>query len=145
MEDLFEEQTPAAVDRRSAPSGLSAAVSRNSSRSQNMWTMSTEAFVAPKAPAPGTPSPEALARLRTAVSKVPSAPQERETVVAVEPAPQPTDKKFGINSLINRMTGHSKDHGAQVARQEPQFDQSPMEEEEPDRIEIPAFLRRQAN
>lgn len=143
MEDLFEDPAPAAVDDVPPPAYQPRVAEF---QPQPEYTEDEhEAFVAPKAPAPGTPSPEALARLRTAVSKVPSAPQERETVVAVEPAPQPADKKFGINSLINRMTGHSKDHGAQVARQEPQFDQSPMEDEEQDRIEIPAFLRRQAN
>ncbi len=60
-------------------------------------------FVAPKPPAPGTPSPEALARLQAAVQNQPrtvsmgSVPQE-----ATQPA---SDKpRFGINSLINRMT-----------------------------------------
>lgn len=143
MEDLFEEQTPAATDDLPPPA-YQPQVAQFQPHTDYVDD-EPEAFVAPKAPAPGTPSPEALARLRTAVSKVPSAPQEREKIVAVEPAPQPEERKFGINSLIGRMTGHSKDAGAQVARQEPQMQPAPMEEEEQDRIEIPAFLRRQAN
>jgi cell division protein FtsZ len=143
MEDLFEDQAPAASDDLPPPA-YQPAVAQFGPQGEYVDD-EPEAFVAPKAPAPGTPSPEALARLRTAVSKVPSAPQEREKIVAVEPAPQPEEKKFGINSLIGRMTGHSKDASAQVARQEPHMQAAPMEEEEQDRIEIPAFLRRQAN
>ena len=144
MEDLFEEQAPAATDDLPPPA-YQPQVAQFLQPQTEYVDEAPEAFVAPKAPAPGTPSPEALARLRTAVSKVPSAPPEREKIVAVEPAPQPEERKFGINSLIGRMTGHSKDAAAQVARREPQMQPAPMEEEEQDRIEIPAFLRRQAN
>ena len=107
-------------------------------------------FVAPRAPAPGTPSPEALERLRTAAQK--TKPQQP---VAEEPA-TPEKRGFGINSLINRMTGHAADTPAQPARQQPVVRQQapaagaaaqPSEEADADqdRIEIPAFLRRQAN
>ncbi|AXX97435.1 cell division protein FtsZ [Profundibacter amoris] len=103
-------------------------------------------FVAPQAPTPGTPSPEAMARLQAAVHNVPGREVREE-------APQPaTDKpRFGINSLINRMTGHSEsghETPAQQVRQQPPV-QSPAVEAEADpeqeRVEIPAFLRRQAN
>ncbi|MEY8841124.1 cell division protein FtsZ, partial [Cribrihabitans sp. XS_ASV171] len=58
--------------------------------------------------------------------------------------------------LIDRMTGHAADTPAQPARQQPQMRPQesaaqahahPQGEKDPDqeRIEIPAFLRRQAN
>ena len=135
-----------------------------------------DAFVAPKAPAPGTPSPEALARLRAATQNV--APQQQNHIRPVaDPAPQPTRQepqqpaehkgRFGLNSLIGRMTGHAGDTPAapqQAPRQQPPVQQgygqqqapaqAPQPQPQPqqaqanpdqDRIEIPAFLRRQAN
>ncbi len=104
---------------------------------------------------PGAPSPEAMARLQAAVRKSPVAPLE------AAPAPAPTAMpvehqtaerpRFGINSLINRMTGHAGDATErpvqQVRRQPPvqaEPDALPPSPEE-ERIEIPAFLRRQAN
>ena len=70
-----------------------------------------ETFVAPKAPAPGTPSPDALARLQAAVGK---APQHAQTEAGPD-AEAPAEKsRFGINSLINRMTGHGQDHAPQT-------------------------------
>ncbi|TMM55010.1 cell division protein FtsZ [Sulfitobacter sabulilitoris] len=119
-----------------------------------------ESFVAPRAPTPGTPSPEAMARLRAAAQKAPpAAPGARMPQQAQAPAAGERPR-FGINSLINRMTGHS-DGGAaeqrpqqQPARQQPPVQaraaapvRQPQEEADPEqeRIEIPAFLRRQAN
>jgi cell division protein FtsZ len=115
------------------------------------------AFVAPRPRAPGTPSPEALARLQAAVSRAPAAPQRapaQPLAATRAPAAQPAPEKprFGINSLLNRMTG-AGDHGAE--RQAPPMrqpappqtaydDEAPVDHEQ-DRIEIPAFLRRQAN
>ena len=104
-----------------------------------------EEFVAPRAPAPGTPSPEAMARLRQAVTNTRSVPQE--------PAAQaPADEKprFGINSLINRMTGHEQAAKPAAARAQPQMGAAQAQpnvqpEADQERIEIPAFLRRQAN
>ncbi|WP_439110462.1 cell division protein FtsZ [Lentibacter sp.] len=111
-----------------------------------------EEFVAPRAPAPGTPSPEAMARLRQAVHNNRPAPQ-------AEPSQAEEKPRFGgINSLINRMTGHEQ--GARPAeaaarpaapapRVQPQVGSSAQPKQQPDadqeRIEIPAFLRRQAN
>ena len=109
-------------------------------------------FVAPRAPVAGTPSPEAMARLQAAVQRAPSQ----------EPRPATTEEsaldrpRFGINSLINRMTGHQGDatlaepgeRTATVTRQQPQVQPAQTEPEpdpEQERIEIPAFLRRQAN
>ena len=107
-----------------------------------------EEYLAPRAPVAGTPSPEALARLQAAVHKVPGS-QPRPGM----PAQQPHDKpRFGINSLINRMTGHQgeqpQERTAAVARQEPQMrpvERDPEPNPEQEKIEIPAFLRRQAN
>ena len=114
-----------------------------------------EGFVAPKAPAPGTPSPEALARLQAAVGRVPA---RTEPVAPAGERPAAEKPRFGINSLINRMTGQAEGAEApqQPAAQKPLRAQPPMsaqtqyEEEaaadpEAERIEIPAFLRRQAN
>ena len=62
--------------------------------------------------------------------------------------------RFGINSLINRMTGHAEQQQEpQAVRHQPSVQQQaavaprPTEAVDPDqeRIEIPAFLRRQAN
>ncbi len=113
-----------------------------------------ESFVAPKAPAPGSPSPEALQRLQAAVQNVPASHQARPQPPA-EPQPeeQAHDRpRFGFNRLIDRMTGHAADTPPQPERQQPTMRQhdatAPAQEEadpEQDRIEIPAFLRRQAN
>ena len=107
-------------------------------------------FVAPKGPRMGQPSAETLQRLQAAISKAPGR----------QPAPQPEEKsRFGINSLINRMTGEGKHHAQpapqaapQAPRQQPAFrgqeaarQPEPTPDPEQERIEIPAFLRRQAN
>ncbi len=110
-----------------------------------------ESFVAPRAPAPGTPSPEALARLRAAVEARPEA-RTADPRPAEEEAPRADRPRFGINTLINRMAGHGQEPAETPApRPEPQVRQlheTPAEPEaDPDqeKIEIPAFLRRQAN
>lgn len=114
-----------------------------------------DAFVAPRAPAPGTPSPEALARLQAAVARQPKAEQRPAAAPQpVQSTPAADRPRFGINSLINRMTGHGAEQQgtAQPARQQPTMhapQPAPRAEEDYDpdqeRIEIPAFLRRQAN
>ncbi|MCG6902222.1 MAG: cell division protein FtsZ [Rhodobacter sp.] len=103
-------------------------------------------FVAPK---PGTPTPEALARLQAAVDRAPRPLPNRIEPQAAENA---GDKpRFGINSLIGRMTGHQGEHSAQRTakpRVQPPVQARDRAEEmdaEQERIEIPAFLRRQAN
>ncbi|WP_424942972.1 cell division protein FtsZ [Aliiroseovarius crassostreae] len=113
-------------------------------------------FVAPKAPAPGTPSPEALARLQAAVHNQPRAQQAQPQRPMEQAEPQTSDKpRFGINSLINRMTGHGAAEGA-AARPQPPVEaptqhqaqhqaQQPQMDAEQEKVEIPAFLRRQAN
>ncbi|MEM1429391.1 MAG: cell division protein FtsZ [Pseudomonadota bacterium] len=135
-------------------------------------------FVAPKAPARGVPTPEAMARLQAAVGRT-----RAETPASV-PAAAPQDAahggggRFGISSLINRMSGQGGDavprassraEPAAEMRTEPNLRAAPTapapaptqatvpatpparyEDDgeaspEQERIEIPAFLRRQAN
>ncbi len=114
-----------------------------------------EQFVAPRAPAPGTPSAEALARLQAAASRARPAPGARPNM-QVEPEPADSERpRFGINSLINRMTGHGQQSDAPARRTTqppvqssaaaPARAPSPDADEDQERIEIPAFLRRQAN
>ncbi|CUJ20295.1 cell division protein FtsZ [Cognatishimia activa] len=161
---LFEEmdahveavEEPAVVEQPAAqddlpPPAYQPQVAQFQPRVEEYEEEAEAAFVAPKAPAPGTPSPEALARLRTAVSKAPSAPQARQQVVAEEPVEE-EKPRFGINSLINRMTGSAQETPAAqqpAARQQPNLSAAPApapaEDPEQERIEIPAFLRRQAN
>ena len=97
----------------------------------------------------GSPSPETLTRLKNAIAR--DNPHR-----AAEPAPQAADedhgarKPFGINSLINRMTGHAEEAPAAQPRRQPAMSAPTQPEDvavDPDqeRIEIPAFLRRQAN
>jgi len=112
-----------------------------------------ENFTAPRAPAPGTPSPEALARLQAAVNRVPkatdAAPQQQPQAAAPTPHAEAEKPRFGINSLINRMTGAQAESGApQQTRTQPQVTalrDEPEAAEDQEKIEIPAFLRRQAN
>ena len=107
---------------------------------------------------PGTPSPEALARLERVTGRAPGSmsghvPGEarRPSTSAPAPAPAPTEERprFGINNLINRMSGaQGGERQPPMTRQQPSVARSepqPEVSEEQERIEIPAFLRRQAN
>ena len=119
---------------------------------QSMHEPEQAGYVAPKAPSLGTPSPEAMARLQAAVHRAPAEQPQHQQAAASDEVERP---RFGINSLINRMTGHGQEGApAQPARQQPQMQTGqpapapqPIAESDPeqDRIEIPAFLRRQAN
>jgi cell division protein FtsZ len=121
-----------------------------------------QGYVAPKPAAGGSPTPEALARLRAAIQRdAPRAPQAAP-VAQQQPQGQPAEhgqkRGFGINSLINRMTGTPEEGAAPVERRQPNMGSAaptPLPQHraaddgvvDPDqeRIEIPAFLRRQAN
>ncbi|MFY0690871.1 MAG: cell division protein FtsZ [Paracoccaceae bacterium] len=97
-------------------------------------------------PAAGTPTPQALERLQAAVAKSPEprAPQ----APTVQAAPAAERPRFGINSLIGRMTGHAFEEAQAPARQQPSMSAPESEahvDPEQEKIEIPAFLRRQAN
>ena len=116
-------------------------------------------FVAPRARTAGTPSPEALARLAAAVNRAPGRQPAQQPAAAAAPASAAPrgavaaeKPRFGINSLINRMTGHSGDpqgeRGQSAVRAQPPvtaYDEEQEPDPEQERIEIPAFLRRQAN
>ncbi len=120
-----------------------------------------EAFVAPRgAGGQGQPSPETMARLEAAVRRAPASERPASGLaVPVAAAAAPTEApageagkaRFGINGLINRMTGAGAEAAQQPSRQQPQVTamREPQAEVEADpdqeRIEIPAFLRRQAN
>lgn len=117
--------------------------------------MDPSAFVAPRPRPAGTPSPEALGRLRDAVTKTapnaraPMAPAAPARAAAPAPAPAPEGKaRFGIGSLINRMSGSAEASERPALRPQPPvtaYDEEPDMNPEQERIEIPAFLRRQAN
>ncbi len=118
-----------------------------------------DAFVAPRAPAPGTPSADTLARLHAAAARTrdpePAAPAAPEPQAAPKYSQPTSDRpRFGINSLIGKMTGqNAHEHEAPVQRRPqpsaPQYGHAaapqPAAEPEDEKIEIPAFLRRQAN
>jgi len=109
------------------------------------------------APAPGEPSAETLARLHAAVNhpghaaptaraQAPQAPIEG----AAPSAPSAVDAgergRFGINSLIGRMTGAQAAPQRPAGASEPNLRAGDPDPSEADRQrEIPAFLRRQAN
>ncbi|HIP22319.1 MAG TPA: cell division protein FtsZ [Rhodobacteraceae bacterium] len=99
---------------------------------------------APKT-APKTASQTTL-RLQAAVTNVP-APEE--TPAAATEVEKPT--RFAINNLINRMTGHTKEEKP-APRVQPSMGTGSLsapahdiDREEQERVDIPAFLRRQAN
>jgi cell division protein FtsZ len=141
IDEVFESQTPVAEQSPAA------------------------GFTAPRRAAPGTPSPETLARLQRAVQKAPEVPAgygrapmpAREAPVpprGMRPQPQPqpaeADKgsRFGIGSFISRMAGQSHEnpaHGRQAAQPVQSYEEQPERSQPDERIEIPAFLRRQAN
>ena len=139
---VYRAQQPAAAPRPAPPSVDADAAS----------------FVAPRPRSPGTPSPEALARLQAAVSRAPmpaSRPAAQPQVQrAAPPVQKPADAprpRFGIGSLINRMAGGNSEPAperAQMGRAQPpvtSYDDEPELSADQERIEIPAFLRRQAN
>ena len=107
-------------------------------------------------PAPGTPTPEALARLERVTGRAPGSmtghvPQAAPATAAAPAQPAGEARpRFGINTLINRMSGAAPgtDARPQAVRAQPPVARQEINEEpspEQERIEIPAFLRRQAN
>ncbi|WP_347139045.1 cell division protein FtsZ [Paracoccus sp. SSK6] len=120
-------------------------------------------FIAPRAPQGATPrgqaSPETLERLRRAVENK----GERQ-----QPAPQPAEpvrtpsRMAGLGRMLERMAGHAdtsvpKPPASSIAervnervavrarQQEADFDDLASPDAAGDNVEIPAFLRRQAN
>ena len=116
---------------------------------------SSQNFIAPQAPLVGTPSNEAMARLRKAVQ---NSPGYDDAASGIEEDAVSDRPRFGISSLINRMSGQESDKKkAHDARKQPEAPvpsssipqgetgQSDIIDPEQERIEVPAFLRRQAN
>jgi cell division protein FtsZ len=111
-----------------------------------------DSYLAPRPRAPGTPTDEAMRRLHAAVGKTQQQPQQRRPVAPADHGTAAEERpRFGINSLINRMTGHAAPEAPRQTRQQPTIQTAhapqpaPRAQEEEDQIEIPAFLRRQAN
>jgi cell division protein FtsZ len=106
-------------------------------------------------PRPGDPSPEALRRLQAAVSNVPKAqPMVRSLAQAPGRPDAERTGRLTINSLIHKMTGQAhRDSAAERPRTAgPAFESqanepsdAEYESTERERVDIPAFLRRQAN
>ncbi|SIS85109.1 cell division protein FtsZ [Phaeovulum vinaykumarii] len=167
---LFEDDLAAEDDALPPPAYRAAAPTQMQGFAEPQEDMS--GFVAPRRAAPGTPSPEALARLNAAAGRVPgAAPRQPAQPMAATRAAAPAlpaahgaarggeKPRFGINSLINRMTGNAEAAperperaaapAAPAARRAPpqasQYDDEDEGDFDQDRIEIPAFLRRQAN
>lgn len=111
----------------------------------------TEAdFVAPRAPAIGDASQEMRARLQSAAQ---GAPRPRAPKPA--PAAEKTSRFANIGGFLGKMTGQPEEE-AKRPRPEPRraqaveaapvaYDEDYDSDPDSDRIEIPAFLRRQAN
>ena len=146
-EDIFDAPAAASIDDE-----MDIPAPAYTPRPEPKLDAEPEAFVAPQRPAPGTPSQETLDRLRAAAA------HRAGTAAAPAAAPRPAaeaeeakPRLGGLNSLISRMTGHAAEAKPRsqpevtTIRQEAQ--QAPERAVDPDqeKIEIPAFLRRQAN
>ncbi len=94
----------------------------------------------------GEPSDATMARLKAAVEKSPEAPVAQPAMQDAPETPSSEDGKgrFGINSLINRMTGQAPE-AEQPTPARPQVQENYGAPADEERVEIPAFLRRQAN
>ena len=94
------------------------------------------------------PSKETLARLQAAVMKD---ADKKDGPNVIEERPETARPKFGISSLISRMSkSENSNLKSGTSRNEPSFNASVTKEYESDdleqeKIEVPAFLRRQAN
>jgi cell division protein FtsZ len=120
---------------------------------ENAYDSEPETFVAPRPREPGTPTPEAMSRLQAAVRNAPNKLQK--SMNRVDDAPEEGERRgFGINSLINRMTGQPSERTDKIVatrshstsqQAETDFEPEPGVDPDQERIEIPAFLRRQAN
>ena len=158
QEEVLEHDLPPPVYRPQPAAQAAAAMARPAP--QGIEADAAE-FVAPRPRgSAGQPSPEALARLQAAVSKNPAMTAQRPAAQRAAAAPQPAapqaaaggKPRFGIGSLINRMAGHLESAGErgqpQAGRVQPpvaSYDEEPDQSGDDNRIEIPAFLRRQAN
>ena len=119
---------------------------------------------APRPASTGTPSPETLERLQRAVASTPPRPsfssvrpEAEQRQGAADAAAQEERPRFSLKPLLDRMSGTggqpAQGSGARPHRDEPrvvagrQPDAGAEVEPDPEaeRIDVPAFLRRQAN
>ena len=153
MEDIFEETASAeqhAADDLPPPAYQPR---QQQYAPQGYEEDEAEHFVAPKAPRLGSPSPEVMQRLRAAADKAPARQPAQATEqphgAHAQRAEEPRRAGFGLNSLIGRMTGQSHEAERPAPRavhaQPTMHAVQPEADEDQERIEIPAFLRRQAN
>ncbi len=121
------------------------------------------AHQAPRPASSGTPSPETMERLQKAVASAPPRPSfssVRPEAEAPGTAHQDERSRFSLKPLLERMSGsgaHPAPGGsaARPAREEPRMaapgshaaprDEAAEPDPEAERIDVPAFLRRQAN
>ncbi len=140
---------PAAVHHggRTAPYGQPK-IDASEAREANM------AAAAAAARRPGEPSPDALRRLQAAVQNVPKAQPMVRPIAQTPRSDADRGGRLTINSLIHKMTGQATRDQAQPRphQQDVPFQSQPeetaagdFEDSERERVDIPAFLRRQAN
>ncbi|MFN3273133.1 MAG: cell division protein FtsZ [Paracoccus sp. (in: a-proteobacteria)] len=120
-------------------------------------------FVAPTPPRPGQPAPEVMDRLRRAVenhgqNSRNAAPQQADA----QADPRAQSRMSGLGRMLERMAGHGGDQAGKppassiaervsdrvavrARQQETDFDDLASPDAAQDNVEIPAFLRRQAN
>ena len=122
-------------------------------RSRNSVSSEDQIGISQSTP-PGTPSQQTLDRLRAAVSKSPNNQALSSQPMVASKNKEVKDKpRFGIGSLINKMAGTNPAEPIQneppKARPDILENKNNVEMDEADnhkeKIEVPAFLRRQAN
>ena len=117
---------------------------------QNSETVSEieDSFITQTHSSAVTPSQETMARLRAAVT---NEPNELNTTEAIDQKIENERPKFGIGSLISRMSRSEPVKPASgISRNDPNLETNSVEERDledlkQEKIEVPAFLRRQAN
>ncbi|MCO4824466.1 MAG: cell division protein FtsZ [Amylibacter sp.] len=159
--NLFEQmtvETPAEPARVAVDDGLPAPAyqpqpmaAQTVETTESFFDRHAEVAAAPQPAQVGHPTQETMARLDAAVT---NAPRVQETQAETPrffagTAQAEKPKGFRLNSLISRMTGHGDTQNT-AQREQPAVSQqaAPVEDQvdpEQERIEIPAFLRRQAN
>ncbi len=145
-------QAPASDDGLPAPAYQPQPVAYETvEATESFFDRQTEVAAAPQQAEVGHPSQETMARLEAAVTNAPRVQEtQAETPKFFAGTAQPEKPKgFRLNSLISRMTGHSDAQEPAQREQPPVSQQATSAEDhvdpEQERIEIPAFLRRQAN
>jgi cell division protein FtsZ len=121
------------------------------------------AFVAPRAPQAraGQPAPEVMDRLRRAVDNHNQTGRASGQPAQPQQQPAGTSRMSGLGRMLERMAGHGdqsqKPSSASIAervnervavrarQQDTDFDDLASPDESKENVEIPAFLRRQAN